>query len=115
MIQDQIKKLATTLYGFENLEVNTVRQLIDNFPYRTGMWVAFVSRTKQECPNELLRDLYTGWGLTEENSLKNLRERLLKEVGNNIDNLKVEISKIEKTKEKLQILLEIEKEVREAL
>jgi hypothetical protein len=110
MIQEQIKKLATTLYGYENLEVRAVYQNTDNSPYKAGMWIAFVSRMEQDCPNELARDLDTGWGLSEEGALKNLRERLLRQVDSNIEDLTVEMLKVEKANRKLEKLLELKKE-----
>jgi len=110
MIQEQIKKLATMLYGHENLEVQAVLQTTDKLPYKAGMWIAFVSRMEQDCPNELLRDLDTGWGLSEEGALNNLRERLLKQLDSNVKQLTEDMKRFEATKEQLEKLLELKKE-----
>jgi len=115
MIQEQIKKLATTLYGYENLEVRAVLQYFDNPPYKAGMWIAFVSRMEQDCPNELARDLDTGWGLNEEGALKNLRESLLKRIDAYVKHLTEDMKRFESTKEQLEKLLELKKETRETL
>jgi hypothetical protein len=113
MIQEQIKKLATTLYGYENLEVRAVLQTTDKLPYKAGMWIAFVSQTEQDCPNELLRDLDTGWGLSEEGALNNLRERLLRQLDSIINQVTTEMTRFEKTKKELEKFLKVQKEVRE--
>lgn len=113
MIQEQIKKLATTLYGYENLEVQTVLQNTDNLPYKAGMWIAFVSRTEQDCPNELARDIDTGWGLSEEGALNNLRRRLLRQIDYIINQMSAEMTRFETIKKELEKFLEVQKEGRE--
>lgn len=115
MITDQIKKLATALYGHENLETTCYVLEVDNLPYRAGMWLAFVSRTAEDCPNELLRVIDTGWGLSEVAAITNLRDRFLRDLESRIERYSEQMMRVEKANSTLEKLLKLQKEVRETL
>ena len=108
-----IKKLTTALYGYDNLEVETIYHAVDqNHIKLSGTYLAIVTRKDNEIQNQHARDVESGWGYNEEQAVSNLFKRLKKTLQNEINSYSLEINK---TNKKLQEFLELQKETREIL